>query len=71
MKRVARFEKVSFEQFKKDYFDTFNTLDNVEEIYNSIKLPTRATKGSAGYDYFAPFDITLKPALRRNSSPSR
>ena len=61
MKRVARFEKVSFEQFKKDYFDTFNTLDNVEEIYNSIKLPTRATKGSAGYDYFAPFDITLKP----------
>ena len=61
MKRIARFEKVSFEQFKKDYFDTFNTLDNVEEIYNSIKLPTRATKGSAGYDYFAPFDITLKP----------
>lgn len=61
MKRVARFEKVSFEQFKKDYFDTFNTLDNVEEIYNSIKLPTRATKGSAGYDYFAPFDISLKP----------
>lgn len=61
MKRVARFEKVSLEQFKKDYYDTFNTLENVEEIYNDIKLPTRATKGSAGYDYFAPFDITLKP----------
>ena len=61
MRRIARFEKVSFEQFKKDYFDTFNTLENVEEIYNDIKLPTRATKGSAGYDYFAPFDISLKP----------
>ena len=61
MKRIARFEKVSLEQFKKDYYDTFNTLENVEEIYNDIKLPTRATKGSAGYDYFAPFDISLKP----------
>ncbi|MBE6142644.1 MAG: deoxyuridine 5'-triphosphate nucleotidohydrolase [Erysipelotrichaceae bacterium] len=61
MKRIARFEKVSFEQYKKDYFDTFNTLENVEEIYNDIKLPKRATKGSAGYDYFAPFDIVLKP----------
>ena len=61
MKRIARVEKVSFEQYKKDYFDTFNTLENVEEIYNDIKLPKRATKGSAGYDYFAPFDIVLKP----------
>lgn len=61
MKRIARFEKVSFEQYKKDYFDTFNTLENIEEIYNDIKLPKRATKGSAGYDYFAPFDIVLKP----------
>lgn len=61
MKRIARFEKVSFEQYKKDYFDTFNTLENVEEIYENIKLPKRATKGSAGYDYFAPFDIVLKP----------
>ena len=61
MKRIARFEKVSFEQYKKDYLDTFNTLENVEEIYNDIKLPRRATKGSAGYDYFAPFDIKLNP----------
>lgn len=61
MKRIARFEKVSFEQYKKDYLDTFNTLENVEEIYNDIKLPKRATKGSAGYDYFAPFEINLKP----------
>ena len=61
MKRIARFEKVSFEQYKKDYFDTFGNLDNIEEIYNSIKLPKRATKGSAGYDYYAPFDFTLNP----------
>ena len=61
MKRIARFEKVSFEQYKKDYLDTFGNLDNIEEIYNSIKLPKRATKGSAGYDYYAPFDFSLNP----------
>ena len=61
MKRIARFEKVSFEQYKKDYYDTFNTYEGVEEVYNNIKLPKRATKGSAGYDYFAPFEINLKP----------
>ena len=26
-----------------------------------IKMPIRATKKSAGYDFFAPFDIYLKP----------
>ncbi|HBB29994.1 MAG TPA: deoxyuridine 5'-triphosphate nucleotidohydrolase, partial [Clostridiales bacterium] len=42
MKRIAKFEKVSLEQFKKDWIDTFGetvsaTLsyyDNIEEIYN-------------------------------------
>ncbi len=31
------------------------------EIYDNIKLPKRATKGSAGYDFFAPVQIELKP----------
>ena len=61
MQKIAKFEKVSFEQYKKDFEDTFNTLDNVDQIYNDICLPKRATKGSAGYDFFAPIDITLKP----------
>ena len=61
MQKVAKFYKVSFEQYKKDFEDTFNTLDNVQEIYDSIQLPKRATAGSAGYDFFAPIDITLKP----------
>ena len=61
MQKIAKFEKVSFEQYKKDFEDKFNTLDNVNQIYNDICLPKRATKGSAGYDFFAPIDITLKP----------
>ena len=61
MKRIAQFEKVSFEQFKKDYLDTFGNIDDIEEIYKAISLPQRATQGSAGYDFFAPINITLKP----------
>ena len=30
-------------------------------IYDGIKLPKRATRGSAGYDFFSPVDFTLKP----------
>ena len=62
MKRIAKFEKVSFEQFEKDYIDCFGqTEENIREIYDEIKLPKRATTGSAGYDYYSPVDITLKP----------
>ena len=64
MKRIAKFHKVSFEQFKKDWIDTFEnayTEDEIVEIYKNIKLPKRATKGSAGYDFFVPIDIFLEP----------
>ena len=61
MKKVAQFEKVSFDQYKKDYKETFGNLDNIDEIYEGIRLPKRATVGSAGYDFYAPIDITLKP----------
>ena len=55
-KRIAKFEIVSKEQF-------FNSLEceDKEEIYSSLKLPKRATKGSAGHDFYMPFDLTLEP----------
>ena len=49
MKKVAKFEKVSFEQFKSS-FDNLNE-EKIKEMYEKIKLPKRATKGSAGYDF--------------------
>ncbi len=63
MKRVARFEKVSFEQFLEGWGDTLGIADRskIQEIYDGIRLPRRATAGSAGYDFFAPADITLAP----------
>lgn len=58
--RVGKFEKVSLEQWHKDYGDDSEGIGDkiLEEI---IKIPTRATQNSAGYDIVTPFDIDLKP----------
>ncbi len=48
------FEKITFEQFKKDISDD-------KELYESYNLPKRSTKGSAGYDFESLIDFTLKP----------
>ena len=63
MQRIAKFEKVSFEQFKKDWQGEHpqDTEEVIREIYDGIRLPKRATAGSAGYDSFAPAAFTLKP----------
>ncbi len=63
MQRIARFEKVSKERFVADWCAQFPSYNEEQagEIYEKIKLPRRATSGSAGYDFFAPVDLTLAP----------
>lgn len=63
MKKIARFEKVSFEQFKKAMANVKSNFfkEDIVSIYDKINLPRRATKGSAGYDFFLPFSIKLSP----------
>ena len=63
MNRIALFEKVSAEQFAADLKKNFPSLtDNeITDIYNKIKLPARATSGSAGYDFYIPLTVSLKP----------
>lgn len=56
---VGKFEKVSLKQYLESIDST--SVEEATNIYNDIKLPRRATRGSAGYDFYAPFDITLKP----------
>ena len=60
MQKIAQFYKVSYEQFEASWKDTFGEAD-AQKIYEEIKLPVRATTGSAGYDFFAPCDIELAP----------
>lgn len=61
MKRIAKFEKVSLENFLNAVKDDFPeyTEEDIKDMYESIELPTRATKGSAGYDFHAPFAFSL------------
>lgn len=62
MKRIAQFEKVSFNQFYESWKDSFGgTEDEIRQIYDSIKMPRRATSGSAGYDIFSPVDFAIAP----------
>lgn len=59
MKKIAKFEKVSFQQFTKAFEE--NEIEEVQQIYEDIKLPKRATIGSAGYDFYCPRDLTIMP----------
>ena len=74
MLRIAEFEKVSFYAFKKSIekaykMDSSSTImreyalyssdDTLQRIYDNIKIPSRSTKRSAGYDFFYPFGETL------------
>jgi len=63
MQRAARFEKVSFEQYKSGFASCFgeDSETRARSSYERIRLPQRATAGSAGYDFFATSDISLAP----------
>ena len=67
MNTIAKFGKVSYEQFKKDWLKLrpyyWDEGDIIKTIYDNIKLPKRATKGSAGYDFFTPVWLTIEPGV--------
>ncbi len=62
-KRIAMFHKVSKERFAEDFCSVFTTYTSQQActIYETLKLPKRATKSSAGYDFYAPVTFTLQP----------
>ena len=61
MQKIAKFSKVSCQRFVADYMDCFGCDQNVaQKVYDGIKLPQRATTGSAGYDFYSTAQIELK-----------
>lgn len=78
MHTVAKFEKVSFNQFheqmqklfaqylvrEKDGSETKEEAfeQAIQKSYDSLQLPNRATKYSSGYDFKSPFHFELAPA---------
>lgn len=63
MQKIAKFEKVSLKQFMEAMTADYPqyTKEDIEDMYEAILLPKRATRGSAGYDFYAPFAFSLAP----------
>lgn len=57
MKRIAQFYPVSRSQLEADWAKNMPGVEVPEEI----RMPVRATSGSAGYDFFAPVGFVLGP----------
>lgn len=76
--KVATFEKVSFEQYAADCSKAghWRDTDTLRKEWEAIQLPTRATSGSAGYDFYMPFEnavaanpITIPTGIRCRIEP--
>lgn len=52
---------MGFQRFKEDWEEVFGDRTDVQAVYQGIRLPRRATRGSAGYDIYAPAKIVLGP----------
>ena len=63
MNQVADFFKVSEEVFADSFRKCIPGADasGIRDACDKIRIPCRATKGSAGYDFFLPCDVTLRP----------
>ena len=63
-KGIAKFEKVSFNQWKEDLLsgdlqEIYSRFPDMQlkKAYDAIKLPKRATAMSAGYDFYLPLPV--------------
>ena len=60
--RVAAFEKVSIRQFADDFISCIGgNVSAARMLYENVRLPKRATAGSAGFDIISPVSFTLQP----------
>ena len=62
------FEKITREQWMKDMVNLYSfeslleeNLEKINKLYDNIKLPKRATKYSAGYDFYVSSDAFIPP----------
>lgn len=62
---MIKFEKVSLKEFSSAVKNLIPVLsdDEVKRIWDNIKIPERGTSGSAGYDFFFPYNGTLSPGI--------
>ena len=63
--KLMKFEKISYDQFCKDIDNLAVRHDHdeweIRDMYDYLRLPRRATPGSAGYDFHMPCKIRVEP----------
>lgn len=65
---MIKFEKVSWEEYKKATEELCSNrlvdidYEGLKQEWENIKLPVRATKDSAGYDFYAPGIMNFYPS---------
>lgn len=60
MLRFEKVDKVYYDRAIESLGEEKYLTDTRKECYWDIELPQRATEGSAGYDFFAPYDLHCK-----------
>ena len=55
---MRKFEKISYEQFKRDILDD-------RQLYEEYEIPSRETYYAAGYDFHALCDFVIKPGMTK------
>jgi dUTP pyrophosphatase len=61
---MSHFEKVSFRQWKRDCGIKGVSNKELREWYDAVKLPKQATAGSAGCDFYMPFNLNFEAGSR-------
>ena len=63
---IMHFEKITREQWVKDVINSYQLeylteghFEKINKLYDGIKLPKRATKYSAGYDFYVNGDVVI------------
>lgn len=58
MQRVGVFQKVSLDQFQRD---CGGLSEATSRAWHELQMPKRATTGSAGYDFYMPYGVHIRP----------
>ncbi len=59
---MIKFEKVSEKEWAEN--------GRITSMYDKIIIPKRSTTGSAGYDFYSPYEISRIPAHSSNTIPT-
>ena len=59
---MNKFELISEKEYEKTVAEEFKAKNGVlsYQKYDELKVPRRATQGSAGYDFISPISFKLK-----------